>query len=111
MTLQLSGFAASCSGFSSDSNRSVARLRPSDSQPNQSRYDFAIVRTLDQLDRAKAANWKSVVSIGVEEHVSTRSTDFDRTISLTSAFDYLSEGDIIGIHSGSKRFRTLFRKN
>src|SRR5262249_15491855 len=108
MTLQLSGFATSCSGFSSDSNRSVVRLRSTDTQPNQSRYDFAVVRTLEQLDHAKDANWKSVVFIGMEEQPSTRSTNFETKILLPSAFDYLSDGDIIGIHSRSKRFRTLF---
>jgi His-Xaa-Ser system radical SAM maturase HxsC len=111
MTLQLSGFAAACTGFSSDSNRSVVRLRSSDTQPNQSRFDFAIARTLEQLDRAKAAGWKSVVLIGMEEKLSERSAEFGRAILLTSPFEYLSDGDIIGVHPGSKRFRTLFRKN
>ena len=33
-----------------------------------------------------------------------------RVISVSGKFDYLSDGDIIGFHPKSKRFRTLYRR-
>jgi hypothetical protein len=112
MTLQLFGTATHCSGLGSESDRSVVRLRAIGSQPNETPSDFALARTPEDLELARAANWKAVFFIGeeVEERLLKPRTD-TRIISVGTKFDYFADGDIIGIRHASKRFRTLFRRN
>jgi class 3 adenylate cyclase len=57
MTLQLFGTATHCIGIGSESDRSVVRLRAIGSQPKQTPPDFALARTPEEVDLARAANW------------------------------------------------------
>jgi His-Xaa-Ser system radical SAM maturase HxsC len=110
--LQLFGTATHCVGLRDGSDRSVIRLRKLENGPSQTASDFAVVRTPSQFDRAKTSGWKAIFSIGEEAGECLLGTEIDgRVISVPSQFDYLSDGDIIGIRHGSMRFRTLFRRN
>lgn len=112
MTLQLFGTATHCIGLNVDSDRSVIRLRTLESRPNQTASDFAVVRTPAEFDRAKSTDWNSIFFIGGETGKCLVGPEIgSRVISVPSQFDYLSDGDIVGIRHGSKRFRTLFRRN
>jgi His-Xaa-Ser system radical SAM maturase HxsC len=112
MTLQLFGTATHCIGLSGDSDRSVIRLRTLESRPNQTASDFAVVRTPAEFDRVKSTDWNSIFFIGEETGKCLVGPEIgSRVISVPSQFDYLSDGDIVGIRHGSKRFRTLFRRN
>src|SRR3954464_5813521 len=112
MTLQLSGTATHCVGLRDDRNRSVIRLRAVENRPNGTPSDFAIVRTSAEFDRARSADWKSIFFVGVQAGAFLSEYEIGRqVISVSSQFDYLSDGDIIGIRHASKRFRTLFRRN
>jgi His-Xaa-Ser system radical SAM maturase HxsC len=71
-----------------------------------------MVRTPAQFDRAKTEGWKAIFFIGEETAERLLGPEIGtRLISVSSQFDYLSDGDIVGIRHGSKRFRTLFRRN
>ena len=112
MTLQLFGTATHCVGLNDDSDRSVIRLKTIESGPSMTASDFAVVRTPAEFDRAISANWKSIFVIGEDTGECELGAEIGRRIiSVPSQFDYLSDGDIVGIRHGSKRFRTLFRRN
>jgi His-Xaa-Ser system radical SAM maturase HxsC len=112
MTLQLFGTATHCVGLNDDSDRSVIRLRALENRAGETASDFAVVRTPAEFDRAKNANWKSVFFIGEERGECLLGPESAvRVISVPAQFDYLSDGDILGFRHGSKRFRTLFRRN
>ena len=109
MTLQLFGTATHCVGLNGGSDRSVIRLRTLESRPSEAASDFAVVRTPAEFERAKRASWNSIFFIGGE--CLSEPAIGGRMIHVPPRFDYLSDGDIIGIRHGSKRFRTLFRRN
>jgi His-Xaa-Ser system radical SAM maturase HxsC len=112
MSLQLFGTATHCIGLSDCSDRSVIRLRNLESDPNQIASDFAVVRTPAEFDRAISANWKTIFFIGEETEECLLGLEIGKkVISVRSQFNYLSDGDIVGIRHGSGRFRTLFRRN
>jgi His-Xaa-Ser system radical SAM maturase HxsC len=111
MTLQLFGTATHCLGLNGG-GRSVIRLRTLESRPNETESDFAIVRTPAEFERAQDANWNSIFLIGEKANECLLEPAIvGRLISVPSQFDYLSDGDILGLRHGSKRFRTLFRRN
>jgi His-Xaa-Ser system radical SAM maturase HxsC len=81
-------------------------------RPSETASDFAIVRTPAEFERATRANWSSIFFVGDETGECLLEPAIgERMISVPSQFDYLSDGDILGIRHGSKRFRTLFRRN
>ena len=98
MTLQLFGTATHCLGLSNDRDRSVIRLRAVESRPNETASDFAIVRTSADFDRARSADWKSIFLVGEKAGECLSEPEIGgKVISVSSQFDYLSDGDIIGI--------------
>jgi His-Xaa-Ser system radical SAM maturase HxsC len=109
MPLHLSGTATRCVGLAED--RSVVRLRSLDRAPGKAQSDFVIVRSVAEFKQAVAAGWTSVFVIA--DDVAHNNSDIlgRRLISVPPHFDYLGDGDIIGIRHTSKRFRTLFRKS
>src|ERR1700733_11054385 len=111
MTLPLYGKAPASVGFEPDKARSVIRVRSIESRAERHPSDFALVRTSDQLERAIAARGGSafVVSDGpVQEEFA----GFDgRLVAVTSRYDYLQDGDVLGFDHLSGKFRTLFRRN
>lgn len=111
MTLPLYGTASLNAGFGSDKARSVVRLRAVESETERQAADFALVKTAGQLERAIEANWQSifVVSDGSIRSMSTES--FGRQIVVPAKYDYLGDGDVLGIDHSSGKFRTLFRRN
>jgi His-Xaa-Ser system radical SAM maturase HxsC len=112
MTLQLFGTATRCIGLNDNGDRSVIRLRNLESRPNQTASDFAVVRTPAEFHRAKSADWNSIFFIGEATDECLWEPEIGgRVISVPSQFEYLSDGDIVGIRHGSRRFRTLFRRN
>jgi His-Xaa-Ser system radical SAM maturase HxsC len=112
MTLQLFGTAIHCVGLNSGSDRSVVRLKALEDRAAENASDFAIVRTPEDFERAKSAGWRSIFFIGELPGEHRLESEIDRKIiSVPAQFDYLSDGDIVGIRHGSRRFRSLFRRN
>lgn len=111
MTLALYGTASLGAGLGSDKARSVIRLRAVESEAERHAADFALVKTPDQREQAIAANWQSifVVSDGSIDPASTEA--FKRQIVVPPKYDYLGDGDVLGIDHASRKFRTLFRRN
>ncbi|WP_084799530.1 His-Xaa-Ser system radical SAM maturase HxsC [Bradyrhizobium sp. Ai1a-2] len=110
MKLQLFGTAIECIGLNRATDRSVARVRVADKSGTKHASDFALVRTIEELERARALDWRSFFCVG-EEFSPVLRQQSGRAIAVSHQFDYLADGDVIGIHHASKRFRTLYRKN
>lgn len=108
--LPLTGTATQCIGFNGDYNRSVIRLRSIEAS-SVGPSDFAISRTRADVSRALKSGWQSIFAI-----CSTAETYFGpasrsiRVLSVPPQFDYLAEGDVLGLHHGSLRFRVLHRR-
>jgi His-Xaa-Ser system radical SAM maturase HxsC len=109
MSLQLFGTATGCIGLAGD--RSVVRLRSLDRAPGELLSDFAIVRSGVEVEQAVAAGWTSLFVIASEDLHDSPKMSGRRLIAVPPLFDYLADGDIIGIRHTTKRFRTLFRKS
>jgi len=73
--------------------------------------DFVVVRSRTQLQLAAEARLDGVMIITNDRIESFPEIGkLPRVISIDCKFDYLSEGDIIGFHPTSRRFRTLYRR-
>jgi His-Xaa-Ser system radical SAM maturase HxsC len=112
MTLPLYGTASLSGGFSSDTARSVMRLRSVDSSFERHASDLALVKTPEQFKDAMEANWHSIFAV---MDVSTQDylpRDFaDKFVVVPAKFEYLGDGDVLGFDHSSSKFRTLFRRS
>jgi His-Xaa-Ser system radical SAM maturase HxsC len=107
--LPLYGTATAARGFDPAEPRQVLRLRSPKEGPAQS-ADLALVRHPDDFDAATSAGFISALLIGDGIDALPRGNALPRMVQLPSKFDYLDDGDILGFHPGSKRFRTLYRR-
>jgi His-Xaa-Ser system radical SAM maturase HxsC len=110
MTLQLFGTAIRCAGFDESCDRSVLRLRGPNDSPGQTTSDFVLVRTAEDFERAKDRDWQSFFVVGEELSHLVRELN-GRAIVVSPQFNYLAEGDIVGLRHPAGRFRTLYRRN
>jgi His-Xaa-Ser system radical SAM maturase HxsC len=83
----------------------VVRLRRPDGRPAEPR-EAALVRSVEDLDRAARAGFEVAVGPGLPE---MSSATIPITIGLDPSFDYLDDGDVIALRAGS--VRTLYRKS
>jgi His-Xaa-Ser system radical SAM maturase HxsC len=112
MTLPLFGTATLCRGFDSEHARSVARLQPPGSGASRNESDFVVVRTSGEMRRVVEEQHNSVLVINDDPNDVLSAAAFSgRAIGVSSKFAYLADGDIIGIHNPTRKFRTLFRRN
>jgi His-Xaa-Ser system radical SAM maturase HxsC len=111
MTLPLYGTASLSEGLGTDKARSVVRLRAVESEMERHAADFALVKTPDQLERAIAANWQSIFVVSSDPIDPTFTNAFKRHVIVPAKYDYLAEGDVLGLDHSSGKFRTLFRRN
>jgi His-Xaa-Ser system radical SAM maturase HxsC len=111
MTLPLYGTASLSEGLGTDKARSVVRLRAVESEMERHAADFALVKTPDQLERAIAANWQSIFMVSSDPIDPTSTEAFERYAVVSAKYDYLAEGDVLGLDHSSGKFRTLFRRN
>ncbi|MEI9922760.1 MAG: hypothetical protein WDN50_03540 [Bradyrhizobium sp.] len=87
------------------------RLRAVDSKTERHAADFALVKTPDQLQRAIAANWQSIFVVSGDSIDLTSTESSQRQMLVPPKFDYLGDGDVLGVDHSSGKFRTLFRRN
>jgi len=112
MTLPLFGTAAGCQGFTDEKPRVVVRLRSLGTNEPNCQDDFFIIRSKGDLVRSAEERRGSIFVINDAIDVAAASAGmFDRIISVSSKFDYLNAGDVVGIHTPTGKFRTLFRSN
>jgi His-Xaa-Ser system radical SAM maturase HxsC len=111
MTLPLYGTATFYSGLERNS-RSVVRLKALGTGPSADDHDFYIVRSQPDVGHAVQEKRNSIFVINDATSVDLSSVQSDtRVITVPSKFSYLGDGDILGIHSETGKFRSLFRSN
>ena len=111
VTLALHGIADFSCGVSTSEPTSVVRLRSSHEEKERASTDFVIVRSRAELQLAVDARLDGVMIISDDRFETfPEIAQLPRVISVPCKFDYLSDGDIIGFHPTSKRFRTLYRR-
>lgn len=106
VTLTLRGVASSITGFETHKMSAVVRIRGSSSQPLHP-ADAALVRHSYEAEQASSAGFRQVVVVG---GAVANLDGFDSIAMLPESFDYLSDGDIIGIEPHLRRVRSLYRK-
>jgi His-Xaa-Ser system radical SAM maturase HxsC len=112
MTLPLFGTATLCHGFDGEHVRSVARLQSLGVDVSRGATDFIVVRTSEDMRRAVEEDHNSIFIINDSPSDILSTASFSgRAIGVSSNFAYLAQGDIIGIHNPSRKFRTLFRRS
>src|SRR3984893_18416992 len=111
MTLPLTATAHFCSGMEPNS-RAVVRLKALETESNCDDHDFYIVRSQTDVKRAIREQRSSISVINDATSINLSPvSSAARIISVPSKFFYLDDGDILGIHSESGKFRSLFRSN
>jgi sulfatase maturation enzyme AslB (radical SAM superfamily) len=106
--LPLNGVATATRGFQSQEPRQVFRLRsPNDSPEHLA--DIALIRLPDDFDKSISAGFGQAMVIGHGTDAPPQA--LPRVVQLPDKFDYLSIGDILGFHPGTKRIRTLYRRS
>jgi His-Xaa-Ser system radical SAM maturase HxsC len=109
--LPLHGTARFSRGVSAANSSFVVRLRSHLGSPVNPSADFALVRSKQELQQAADARVNSVLIVsddGLENLPEAQ--DCSRLISVPAKFAYFLDGDIIGFHPQSGRFRTLYRR-
>jgi His-Xaa-Ser system radical SAM maturase HxsC len=111
VTLALHGIANFSCGVSTSEPSLVVRLRSSHEAKERASTDFVIVRSRAELQFAVDARLDGVMIISDDRFETVPEIAYlPRVISIPCKFDYLSDGDVIGFHPTSKRFRTLYRR-
>ena len=106
--LPLSGQALAVAGISDGHDRVVLRLRTSaDAHRERSIHDMAVVRSVEDAAAAQANGFQAACLIGSSVALSNM---FPRHIKLPAHFEYLGDGDIIGLHPHSRKLRVLYRR-
>jgi His-Xaa-Ser system radical SAM maturase HxsC len=109
--LPLYGMATFSRGVSTKKPSCVVRLRSPVDLDATSDADFVLVHSKEELQEAtlKHRNGVMIVSDDGLENL-PEAVHHDRLISVPTKFNYFSDGDIIGFHPQSGRFRTLYRR-
>jgi len=108
--LPLNGTATAILGFDPAEPRQVLRLRVPTSRPQDS-ADVALAYSPDDLDAAMSSGFARAFVVGDKADAWLHGSGFARVIQVPSKFDYLADGDVLGFHPASKRFRTLYRRS
>jgi His-Xaa-Ser system radical SAM maturase HxsC len=111
MTLPLHGVISNLRGFSGPQGRQLLRARLPASKPSHD-TDAAIIRTPDDVDIAVGSGFTGGVLVGDDLEIARISPNALRDLLvLPDRFNYLGDGDILGFHAPSRRFRTLYRRS
>ena len=107
--LILSGHATAIEGRAAGKARRVLRLNapdviPADYDPI---HDAALSKSESETRQAIAVGFGTIVTSEDIAHADAA----DCAIQVGKSFDYLAFGDVIGVHTSSRRMRSLYRKS
>jgi His-Xaa-Ser system radical SAM maturase HxsC len=109
--LPLYGTATFSRGVTTTKSSYVVRLRSGLVSSTKSAADFTLVRSKEELQVAARETCGGVMIVS-DEGLQTlpEATSCARLISVPAKFNYFSDGDVVGFHPQSGRFRTLYRR-
>jgi His-Xaa-Ser system radical SAM maturase HxsC len=106
--LPLSGQAVAVAGMASGHDRIVLRLRTvADAHGERGNNDAALVKNSEDATSARLAGFQTACLIGGDTSLGD---SFPRYVRLSASFVYLGDGDIVGLHPRSRKFRVLYRR-
>jgi His-Xaa-Ser system radical SAM maturase HxsC len=109
--LALHGTPSFIRGFDEAEAPLVLRLRAVDSGPSVD-ADAALLRTFEDAAKARQFGFSGGIVIGDKSLMTNPLLNqLPRLIVLPGGYDYLSEGDIVGIRGKRGQFRTLYRRS
>lgn len=109
--LPLHGTASFARGFDGTGEPSVVRLRSFEAGP-ASNADMLLLRHSKSADEIISVGFFGALIVGdMELDKLSGLNALSRVLVLPSKFDYLDEGDVLGLHGDAGRFRTLYRRN
>ena len=113
VTLPLGGTATVIRGFEATRPGCVYRLRSLGTAATVvPSVDMFVTRDMASLAEAAEAGFQAAIFIGNEVvSASVLPSSIRHMITLPSKFDYLANGDVVGIRTGSRNFRALYRRN
>ena len=107
MPLALHGIATSVCGFDEAEAPRPIRLR--EAFDNIGPDELFIARNAVDARKAREAGVPGIVVIGASP--AEIEDEASRLVVMPPQFGYLADGDIIGIHPATKRFRSLYRRS
>ena len=108
--LALHGTVKFSRGLSSSARTAVVRLRSPAAIENLGSNDFVLVDSREDLRSVADAQANAMIVGDDGLDNCFEANHCDQLISVSSKFDYLSDGDIIGFDAKTRRFRTLYRR-
>jgi His-Xaa-Ser system radical SAM maturase HxsC len=110
--LSLSGPIIQINGYADDSEPVVVRTFSDEQEISDAKYDALLVHQATAADRLSSTSARSIVFVGEPDskqlaHLKT----FDSAVILDNRFNYLADGDIVGLRPSAKRIRSLYRRN
>lgn len=110
--LALFGQATSSRGFDGAAARAVIRLcAPQAGQPAICGSDLALISELADVERARSAGFTDVLVRDPAGLSDAALASFGRVVRMPARFDYLGDGDILGLEPVSRRFRVMYRRD
>ena len=109
--LPLRGTAIFSRGLSTHGPSCVVRLRSTHDLSSTSPADFVLVCSKEELQEAARAHSNGVMIVsddGLERL--PEAAHCPRLIRVPAKFNYFADGDIVGFHPQSGKFRTLYRR-
>lgn len=108
--LPLHGTATAVRGFDAVEPRQVFRLRSPHAGPEHL-ADVALVRQPEDFAAAISSGFVGTFVVSDATEMPLHGEPLARTLQVSSKFEYLAEGDVLGFHPGSKKFRILYRRS
>ncbi len=108
--LALYGTAAELRGFDLNQAPHVARVRSGATGP-ENIADTVLLRSTKEIEPAVNAGFTAAILLSDGEASELSGLNaFSRLMVLPKRFDYLAEGDILGVQPKTRKFRTLYRR-
>jgi His-Xaa-Ser system radical SAM maturase HxsC len=108
--LALTGSALAVAGVARSNHRMLLRLRHPEFGGAADERDAALVKEQPDIAAAKSGGFKTAIFLDNVSATPEEAGNFEITVSLSKLFNYLSDGDIIGIDAHSRRLRVLYRR-
>ena len=107
--LPLHGIASDLRGFEAKRTSRVVRLRSPKANPSNE-ADIALIRDPSEFSVAVAAGFRGALVISDSAELPAPASFSDAMV-LPTRFNYMADGDILGVQANSRRFRTLYRRS
>lgn len=108
VTLPLHGIAVKVRGLNLEHPWQVIRAHAA-TNPSGHAADAALIKSQDDVAAAIGSGFKKAIVIG--EVLANGLDEMPGVVNLADQYEYLADGDILGLQAGTRHFRTLYRRS